>query len=275
MTVIFLTVIVIPFFLGVGYTFFDWDGIPANPKVFVGIKNYVRLFADKRFWASGRNTVIFTIFSVISTNCLGLFFAVIMTKKYTVRNIVRAMVFAPHLIGGLLLGFIWKFVFSGPIPKLGELLGIENMLFNWLLSEGFAMAALVLVNTWKMAGYIMIIYISGLQSIPEEFIEAAEADGATARQRFRHIILPLLRPAITITTFITLANSFKVYDVNLSLTGGGPFLSTEMFAINIYNEMFTIGNYGYGQAKAIVFFVLVASVTLIQTYMNKKKEVEM
>ena len=275
MTLIFLTVIVVPFFLGIGYSFFKWDGIPINPKIFVGLDNYTELFSDVRFWQSGKHTVIFTIFSVILTNCLGLAFAVLLTRKYAARNVARAMVFAPHLIGGLLLGFIWKFVFSSPFPKLGEVLGIEYLLFNWLLNEGFAMAALVFVNTWKMAGYIMIIYISGIQGISTEFIEAAHVDGASAIQRFWYIMLPLLRPAVTITTFITLANSFKIFDVNLSLTGGGPFNSTEMFAMNIYNEMFTRGNYGYGQAKAIVFFILVAVVTLAQTYANKQKVVEM
>lgn len=275
MTIIFVTVIVIPFFGGIGLSFFEWNGILTNPKVFVGFDNFVRLAGDERFFQAGKNTFIFTFFSVLCTNLLGLFLAVVVSKPYYTKNIARTLFFVPHLVGGLLLGFIWKFVFAGPFPKLGEIFQVESVIFNWLLQEKYAMAAIVLVNTWKMAGYIMIIYISGLQSIPSELLEAACVDGATPFQKFRYITIPLLMPAITVTTFITLANSFKIFDVNLSLTAGGPFNSTEMFAINIYNEIFTAGNYGYGQAKAIVFFVLVAAITLLQTYMNKKKEVEM
>lgn len=275
MTMIFITVIVVPFVMGIGYSFFEWNGILSNPKIFLGFDNYIRVFQDVRFFQSGLNTIIFTILSMICTNLLGLLLAMVMTKPLFTRNISRALFFTPHLVGGLLLGFIWKFIFAGPFPSLGEGLGIPDIIFNWLLQPGFAMAALVLVNTWKMAGYIMIIYISGLQNIPTDVLEAADMDGAAGWSRFRHITLPLLMPAVTITTFITLANSFKIFDVNLSLTGGGPFNSTEMFAINIYNEIFVAGNYGLGQAKAIIFFVIVASITLLQTYMTKKKEVEM
>ncbi|QQO08478.1 carbohydrate ABC transporter permease [Breznakiella homolactica] len=272
---IFITVVIIPFIIGIGYSFFTWDGIPANPKIWNGIGNYIRIFSDARFWRSGMHTLVFTFFSVLSTNLLGLLLALVVTTNLRTRNAARAMFFAPYLIGGLLLGFIWKFVFARPFPAIGELLGLEKIFFNWLLQPASAMAALVIVNTWKMAGYIMIIYIAGLQGIPMDLLEAASVDGATGWQRFRSITVPLLMPAITVTTFMTLSNSFKIYDVNLSLTAGGPFSSTEMFAINIYNEIFTIGNYGYGQAKAIVFFVFVAVITLVQTYFNKRREVVM
>lgn len=274
MTIVFVTVVIIPFFMGIWYSFFTWDGIPAHAKEFAGLSNYIKIFSDARFFQAGKNTVVFTIFSVICTNLLGLLLAVVVTKPLKTRNLARAMFFMPYLIGGLLLGYIWKFAFSGPITALGEALGLENIFFNWLLQPGSAMVALVLVNTWKMAGYIMIIYIAGLQGIPADLLEAASVDGATGWQRFRRVTLPLLMPSITITTFLTLSNSFKIYDVNLSLTGGGPFASTEMFAINIYNEIFVASNYGYGQSKAIVFFIFVAIITLLQTYFTKRQEVE-
>lgn len=273
--IIFVIVVIVPFIIGIGYSFFSWDGIPANPKVPVGFQNYIRIFSDERFFQSGLNTLVFTIFSVIVTNLLGLILAVAVTAPFATRNAARAMFFAPYLIGGLLLGFIWKFIFSGPLPSVGEATGLTSVFFNWLLQPKSAMLALVVVNAWKMSGYIMIIFIAGLQAIPQDQLEAASVDGATGFQRFRYITIPLLMPSITITTFMTLSNSFKIYDVNLSLTGGGPFNSTEMFAINIYNEIFAVGNYGYGQAKAIIFFILVAIITLVQTYFNKRKEVEM
>lgn len=274
-TIIFITVVIVPFFMGIGYSFFKWDGIPANPKEFVGFQNYRNIFSDTRFFQAGVNTVIFTLFSVIATNLLGLILALLVTKPFFARNASRAMFFVPYLIGGLLLGFIWKFVFAGPFPALGKIFGAESVFFNWLLKPNSAMAALVLVNTWKMAGYIMIIFIAGLQAIPGDLLEAASVDGASGWKRFKNITLPLLMPSVTITTFLTLSNSFKIYDVNLSLTNGGPFNATEMFAINIYNEIFTIGNYGYGQSKAIIFFIFVAIITLAQTVFTKKREVEM
>ena len=139
----------------------------------------------------------------------------------------------------------------------------------------FALYALVFVFTWQMAGYIMIIYIAGIQSIPNDVMEASMIDGASWWQRLKNITFPLLMPAFTISLFLTLSSAFKIYDVNLSLTGGGPANSTEMFAMNIYNEIFGYGNYGYGQAKAIIFFLIVAAITLTQVYITKKREVEL
>lgn len=275
-TIIYASVVIVPFIIGIGYSFFSWDGIPNNPKIFNGLSNYLRIFSDTRFWNAGLHTLVFTLFSVVLTNLLGLALAMLVNLPIATRNAARAMFFAPYLIGGLLLGFIWKFVFAGPMAAVGEsnkLLG--GVFFNWLLQPNSAMAALVVVNAWKMSGYIMIIYLAGLQGIPGDLLEAASVDGASGGRRFMHVTLPLLMPAITVTTFMTLSNSFKIYDVNLSLTGGGPYSTTEMFAINIYNEIFAIGNYGYGQAKAIAFFVFVAVITLVQTYLTKRKEVEM
>lgn len=273
--IIFITVVIIPFILGISYSFISWDGIPANPKTFVGIANYKRLLGDSRFISAGWHTLVFTFFSLLLTNSMGLIMAMLVTTKLKTKNAARTMFFVPYLIGGLLLGFIWKFIFASPMESIGSSLGLENILFNWLISKGYSMAALVIVNAWKMAGYIMIIFITGFQSIPTELEEAASVDGADARQRFFKIKIPLLAPSITITTFMTLSNSFKIFDVNLSLTGGGPVNTTEMFAMNIYNEIFKSSNFGYGQAKAIIFFIFVAIITLLQTYFNKKREVVM
>lgn len=273
--IIFLTVVVIPFVIGIYYSFFKWDGITANPKVFVGFDNFIKLFGDTRFLESTWKTTLFTILAVISVNIVGLVFALLVTSKLRTSNAARTMVFMPYLIGGLILGYIWQFIFLDVFTLIGEITGLENVFFNWLIDMDFALYALVFVFTWQMAGYIMIIYIAGIQSIPNDVMEASMIDGASWWQRLKNITFPLLMPAFTISLFLTLSSAFKIYDVNLSLTGGGPTNSTEMFAMNIYNEIFGYGNYGYGQAKAIVFFFIVAAITLTQVYITKKREVEL
>ncbi|MGI2328953.1 carbohydrate ABC transporter permease [Planococcus sp. YIM B11945] len=273
--VIFITVVIIPFIIGIYYAFFEWDGIAANPKTFVGFENFANLFEDERFLKSAWLTTLFTILSVITINVVGLVFALLVTSKIRTANAARTMLFMPYLIGGLILGYIWQFVFLDVFELFGEITGLDNVFFNWLVDPQFALYGLVFVFTWQMAGYIMIIYIAGLQGIPNDVIEASKIDGASPWQRFRKITLPLLMPALTISLFLTLSSAFKIYDVNLSLTGGGPANATEMFAMNIYNEIFGSGNYGFGQAKAIAFFIIVAAITLTQVYITKKREVEM
>ncbi|MDN7242684.1 sugar ABC transporter permease [Planococcus sp. N028] len=273
--IIFTTVVIIPFIIGIYYAFFEWDGIAANEKVFVGFENFTSLFQDERFLESAWLTILFTVLSVITINVVGLSFALLVTSKLRTSNIARTMLFMPYLIGGLILGYIWQFVFLDVFALFGEVTGLDKIFFNWLIDPQFALYGLVFVFTWQMAGYIMIIYIAGLQGIPNDVVEASKIDGATPWQRFSRITLPLLMPALTISLFLTLSSAFKIYDVNLSLTGGGPANSTEMFAMNIYNEIFGSGNYGFGQAKAIVFFLIVAAITLTQVYITKKREVEM
>lgn len=272
---VFTTVVIIPFIIGIGYSFISWDGLPLNEKVFVGFDNYVRLFSDKRFVSSAGHTILFTIVAVLLINILGLAFALIVTGKLKVRNIARTMLFMPYLIGGLILGYIWKFIFSDVFKAIGAYTGFNNIFFNWLLDPKFALVALIIVSTWQMAGYIMIIYINGIQAMPDDVIEAGKVDGASFWQTLFFIKFPLIMPSITISLFLTLSNCFKIFDVNLSLTAGGPSNATEMIAMNIYNQIFSLNDYGYGQAKAIIFFIVVAMITLIQVMITKKKEVEM
>ncbi|MFD2044212.1 carbohydrate ABC transporter permease [Ornithinibacillus salinisoli] len=273
--VIFVTVVIIPFLMGIYYSFFDWDGIRANPMEFIGLENYLQLFSDSRFIESALVTIKFTVIAVITVNILGVTFALLVTSALRTVNAARAMLFMPNLIGGLILGYIWQFIFTDAFKIIGEATGFESVFFNWLLDSDYSLYALVFVFTWQMAGYMMIIYIAGIQGISNDVIEASKIDGASYWQRLRKIILPLLMPSFTICLFLTLSFAFKIYDVNLSLTGGGPVNSTELFALHIYNEIFGYGNYGFGQAKAVIFFVLVAAVTLTQVYITKKREVEM
>jgi len=272
---IFVTVVIIPFIVGLFYSFYDWDGLPLNPKVFVGFDNYIKLFSDARFGSTAIQTTIFTLIAVVLINLLGLAFALLVTTRLRTRNIGRTMLFMPYLIGGLILGYIWKFIFGDAFGAIGEITGLSGVFFNWLLDSKFALLALIIVSTWQMAGYIMIIYITGIQAIPDEVIEAASADGAGFWQTLFKIKFPLLMPSFTICLFMTLSNCFKIFDVNLSLTGGGPNNATEMFAMNIYNEIFMLNNYGYGQAKALIFFIAVAVITLVQVSITKKREVSM
>lgn len=272
---VFTTVVIIPFILGIIYSFFSWDGLPLNPKVFVGIANYIELFSDGRFLASAGRTVIFALSSVAIINVLGLIFALIVTTKLKVRNLARTMLFMPYLIGGLILGYIWEFILGDSFETIGNLTGMTSIFFNWLLDPNFALLALITVATWQMAGYIMIIYITGIQGIPEDVLEAAKVDGAGFFTTLFKIKFPLIMPAFTICLFVTLSNCFKIFDVNYSLTGGGPNNATELFSMNIYNEIFSLNNFGYGQAKAIIFFIVVAVITLFQVAVTKKREVQM
>jgi raffinose/stachyose/melibiose transport system permease protein len=272
---VFTTVVLIPFFIGIVYAFFSWDGLPLNPKIFTGFGNFVKLFSDYRFLASAGHTVVFTLLSVLTINILGLAFALIVTTDLKACNTARAMLFAPYLIGGLILGYIWKFILGDAFRLIGENTGFTALFFNWLLNPRFALLALTVVSTWQMAGYIMIIYITGIQAIPGDVIEAAHVDGAGFLRTLVSIKFPLIMQSFTVCLFLTLSNCFKIFDVNLSLTNGGPYSSTELFAMNIYREIFNLNNYGYGQAKAILFFIIVAAITLVQVRITKKREVEM
>lgn len=275
LVLVFSLVVVIPFLIGIGYSFFSWDGLPLNPKVFVGFQNYIDLFQDTRFMNSAWHTVLFAVIAIVLINLLGFAFALMVTGKLKVKNTARAMLFMPYLIGGLILGYIWKFIFTDVFQTIGEASGLTNIFFNWLLNPKFSLIAMIIVSTWQMAGYIMIIYITGIMGIPDDVIEAAQVDGAGFWQTLLRIKFPLLMPSFTICLFMTLSNCFKIFDVNLSLTGGGPNNATEMFAMNIYNEIFSLNNFGYGQAKAIVFFLAVAAITMVQVSVTKKREVEM
>lgn len=272
---VFTTVVLIPFFTGIGYSFFTWDGLPRNPKIFAAFDNYKRLFLDARYLASMEHTIGFTLVSVLIINVLGLAFALAVTTDIKTRNLARTMLFAPYLIGGLILGYIWKFILGDAFKAIGERTGLTALFFNWLLSPVPALFALTVVITWQMAGYIMIIYITGIQSIPDEVLEAAKMDGAGFWQILLRIKFPLIMQSFTICLFLSLSNCFKIFDVNFSLTGGGPYSSTELFAMNIYHEIFSLNNYGYGQAKAILFFIIVAAITLVQVTITKKREVEL
>lgn len=265
-------VVIVPLLYGIYYSFTNWDGI--NEPVFQGFTNYVKLLKDQSFRDSLWFTTKFAVVSVVLINVIGLSLALLVTQKIKGNNLLRTIFFMPNLIGGLILGFIWQFVFISAFTAIGEKIGIKA-LEGWLSTTKTGFWGLVILTAWQMSGYIMIIYIAHLESIPEDVLEAAKIDGATSFQRFRYIIFPLVAPAFTVSLFLTLSNSFKLYDQNLSLTGGAPYNSTQMVAMNIYNTAFVNNNMAFAQAKAVIFFIIIAIISLTQVYYNKKKEVEM
>ncbi|MFJ8260788.1 carbohydrate ABC transporter permease [Rummeliibacillus sp. NPDC094406] len=265
-------VIIVPLLVGVYYSFTDWNGIQTNK--FIGFDNYKALFQDEKFLDSLWFTIKFSIVSVILINVIGLGLALLVTAKLKTNHLLRTIFFMPNLIGGLILGFIWQFVFTKVFASFGELIGMES-LQGWLSTPGTGFWGLAILMSWQMAGYIMVIYIAHIEGVSKELLEAAEIDGANALQKIRYVLFPLVAPAFTVSMFLTLSNSFKLYDQNLSLTAGGPFNSTQMVAMEIFNTAFTKYDMGYAQAKAVIFFIIVAVIALVQVYINKKREVEM
>lgn len=270
----FTVVVIVPLVTGIYYSFTEWNGRVDQVPNFVGFKNYISVFKDQGFLNAFIFTTKFTLVSIVIVNVVGFSLALLVTRKLKMSNFMRTIFFMPNLIGGLILGFIWQFIFVGVFQTLGEQLNILS-LQGWLSNQKTGFWGLVIILTWQMAGYLMVIYIAALQNIPSELIEAAEIDGASSWERTRHIIIPMVAPAFTISIFLTLANSFKLFDQNLALTNGGPGNATEMLALNIYKTAFTFTKFGEAQAKSIIFFLVVAVVTLFQVYMGKKKEVEM
>lgn len=266
-----IAVVLAPFIFGFYYSFSDWNGV--SEASVVGFKNYATLFSDSGFWSSIWFTVKFAVVAIILINVIGLGLALLVTSKFKGSNLLRTIFFMPNLIGGLILGFIWQFIFINAFSAVGSSLGLDG-LKTWLSTTQTGFWALVIVMCWQMSGYIMVIYISYIQGVDESLLEAADLDGATAWQKFWNVKFPLIMPGFTVSLFMTLSNCFKLYDQNLSLTGGGPYNSTQMVAMNIYNTAFVENKMGYAQAKAIIFFLFVAIISLTQVYVTKRKEVE-
>lgn len=274
-TVFFVLIVAVPFFLGLYYAFTDWNGISRQVDV-VGVRNFVHIFTkDPAFLNSFWFTAKFTVLGVILTNVVGFALAYFLTKRLYTRNVMRTVFFMPHVIGGLLLGFIWQFIFVRGFASIGGATGIPFFQLPWLGTEATSFWAIVIVFVWQNAGYLMVIYISAINNVPKNLIEAAKVDGAGRRQVLRHVIVPLVMPAVTVCLFLAISWSFKLFDLNLSLTKGGPYKSTESVALNIYNEAFTISRFGMGSAKAIIFFIIVALISILQVRATKRREVEL
>lgn len=271
----FVNVVLIPFIMGIVYSFTNWDGFSFQGSEFIAFTNYIEAFGDRRFRQAFIFSFQYAFLMLALVNLIGFAFALLVTSKVGGKNILRSIYLLPNLIGGLILGFIWKFVFSRLFVQIGMVTGLESVFYNWLDEPTSAFLALILVGVWQQAGYVMIIYIAGIQAIPGDVVEAASIDGAGATQRLFRITIPLMIPSFTINLFVTMANAMKQYDTNVSLTGGGPGRSTEMVAMNIYNSAFRYNDAAEAQAKAILFFIVIMVITLTQVILTRRREVQL
>ena len=256
---------IVPFIMGVYLSFCKFTTV--TDAKFVGLQNYVKIFTeDGTFGHALWYTTAFTVVSVVLIKGIGLAVALLLTKKIKGTNIFRTVFFMPNLIGGIILGYVWQLLLNGLLLQINKTLTYSSVYGFW---------GLVILMCWQQIGYMMIIYIAGIQNIPGELIEAAQIDGANKGQLLKHVIIPMVMPSITICTFLTLTNSFKLFDQNLALTNGEPSNMSEMLALNIYNTFYgRTGWEGVGQAKAVIFFILVGAIAMIQNRLTRSKEVQ-
>ena len=256
---------IVPFIMGVYLSFCKFTTV--TDAKFVGLQNYVKIFTeDGTFGHALWYTTAFTVVSVVLINVIGFAVALLLTKKIKGTNIFRTVFFMPNLIGGIILGYVWQLLLNGLLLQINKTLTYSSVYGFW---------GLVILMCWQQIGYMMIIYIAGIQNIPGELIEAAQIDGANKGQLLKHVIIPMVMPSITICTFLTLTNSFKLFDQNLALTNGEPSNMSEMLALNIYNTFYgRTGWEGVGQAKAVIFYILVGAIAMIQNRLTRSKEVQ-
>lgn len=255
---------IVPFIMGIYLSFCEFTTI--TDAKFVGLKNYIRIFSDSTFTHALWFTALFTVVSVLAINVLAFAIAMLLTKGIRGTNVFRTVFFMPNLIGGIVLGYIWQILLNGILSNFGRTLTYSGAYGFW---------GLIILMCWQQIGYMMIIYISGIQNIPGELIEAAKIDGATSVQVLRYVTIPMVMPSITICTFLTLTNSFKLFDQNLALTAGEPSNNSQMLALNIFETFYSrTGWEGAGQAKAVIFFIIVAVIAVAQNRITRSKEVQ-
>ena len=262
----FVISFLIPFLLGIYLSFTKFTTVTNSQ--WIGVSNYIHAFTDNNNFL---NALIFTVkFAVVSValiNVLAFALALLLTRKIKGTNLFRTVFFMPNLIGGIILGYIWQLIINGVLIRFGV---------DITYSATYGFWGLILVMNWQMIGYMMIIYIAGILAISPDLIEAAKIDGATSGQIIKDITIPLVMPSVTICTFLTVANSFKLFDQNLALTAGAPARSSSMLALDIFNTFYgTMGYEGVGQAKAVIFFLIVAGIVLLQLRFSRSREVEL
>jgi raffinose/stachyose/melibiose transport system permease protein len=269
---IFFIVLAVPFGQGLFLTFTDWDGF--GYEKFIGVGNYAKSFQDPEFWATLTFTLKFVLVSLVAVNAVAFGLALLVTAKLRSKNIFRTFFFVPNLIGGVVLGVIWQFIFNTALVSISSKFGWSIFQSSWLNETDTAFWALIIVTVWQSSGYMMIIYITGLISIEQDVIEAARVDGASALRTLLAIKVPLMAQAFTISLFLTLRGGFMAYDVNVALTGGGPYRTTELISMHIFQDAFAYGNFGTGQSKAVIMFAMVAIAALVQVTVSKRMEVQ-
>ena len=269
---IFLLVLVVPFIRGIFFTFTDWNGFEYEN--FVGLANYEASLADESFWAAIWLTFAYVGASLVLVNLVGFGLALLVTLPIRGTTVLRTFFFVPNLIGGVILGLIWQFLFGQALPTISENFSLPVFESNWLLEPTSAFWSLVIVTVWQMSGYMMIIYVTGLMSIEKDVLEAALIDGAKGFRTLVSIKIPLMATSFTFSLFLTLRNTFMAYDVNLALTGGGPYRSTELISLHVFKEAFGFGFFATGQAQAVLMFLIIAVAALTQVVISKRTEVQ-
>ncbi len=273
----FLMVIIVPFFLGIYYAMTDWDGVKSTVS-WVGFANFSGMFSEPQFINSFLVTLMYTVINIGLVNVVGFLMSLLATSRVKGRNFYRAGFFIPNLIGGIVLGYIWQFIFNNVFYDVG----LTYMGQSFIARRETVIWAMSAVNTWQYAGYIMMIYVASIQAIPDSVMEAANVDGANYVTRVFRIMMPMMASAFTITLFLTLTNSFKQFDLNFTLTNGGPAMrfmgsairSSQLLAMDIYRTANQFNLMAQAQAKAVVFFIILVVFSLAQVYLNKRREVE-
>lgn len=271
---IWLTAMFIPFIFGIFISFTKWDGISPTFTMY-GTANFEKVFKTAKFWQSLERTGIYTAGTVVLSNVVGLILGLLLTSSLKGRNFFRTAIYVPNVVGGVAMGYIWQYIFMYGFTKIGQGLGIPYLSTSMLSDPNKAMIALIIVSSWQLSAYLMIIYVAGFTNVPEELVEAARVDGASAGRVFWHVRMPMIRPSITICLFLAIVRSFMVFEINLSLTDGGPFGSTEMIALRIYNTAYISLKFGNAQAQAVILFVIVAIISVLQAYFTQKREVQL
>lgn len=271
--IVFTCVLLIPLFYGIYLTFTNYSPITGTFD-FVGFSNFAAIFTDKEFLGQFLKTLVYVFYSSIFCNLTAFLLAYLLTGNIKARSFLRAGFFTPNLIGGIVLGYIWKFIFANVVTQIGNILEYEPLMTSFLTNPDRAILAMIIVTVWQYAGYLMIIYIAGFVGIPKEIQEASEIDGATGTRKLFKVTIPLMVPSFIISFFITISRGFMAYDLNLALTNGQPYGSTRLAAMHIYQKAFQANQYGLGQAEAIVFFIVVSIAAVSQVLLTKKFEVE-
>jgi len=269
----FILVLLAPFVYGVVLTFTNYSPL-SESREFVGLRNFAAVFSDAEFIRQFLKTIVYVLYATVLSNVVAFLLAALLTSGIKGENFLRGGFFTPNLIGGIVLGYIWKFIFANVFTQIGQSLQFRPLMTSMLTNPDRAILAMVIVTVWQYAGYLMVIYIAGFVSIPKEIPEAAALDGATGLRKVIKVIIPLMVPSFIICLFISLSRGFMVYDFNLALTNGDPYGSTRLAAMHIYQKAFQANRYATGQAEAIVLFCVVAAVAVTQVVVSKKFEVE-
>lgn len=271
--IIFATVMLIPFLYGLGMSFTDSDGVASNFK-WIGLSNYSTVFHDKQFWSALFITLKYVVACVVLTNFLAFAIGYLLTSGLRGQSFLRAAFFTPNLLGGIVLGLIWRFIFQNAVVYFGKNLHIPIFQDSWLADPTKALWSMIIVTVWQLSGYMMIIYVAGFMSISRDVLEAADIDGCSSLQKITRVEMPLMVPSFIICMFLTLSRCFMVYDINISLTRGEPYGTTTLISLKIYKDAFNNQNYGTGQAEAFILFIIIAAISILQVYIGKKMEVD-